>query len=59
MLSLLDLLQCSDSKFKCVTSGYCIEQNLKCDGKLNCLDGSDEVNCPTSMSSELYEFNNV
>ena len=40
----LTLSTCSDEEFTC-DDGYCISLEEKCDGKLNCKDGSDEVYC--------------
>lgn len=31
--------------------GRCISQNLICDGRSHCGDGSDEINCPTIAST--------
>jgi hypothetical protein len=39
---------CSPSSFTC-KSGKCIPQNLKCNGKNDCSDGSDEDSCPTGI----------
>ena len=33
---------CKNDEFQCVTSKLCVEKNLVCDGKSDCLDGSDE-----------------
>ncbi len=37
---------CSPNSFTC-KSGKCIPQNLKCNGKNDCPDGSDEESCAT------------
>lgn len=36
---------CSKDKFRCVTSGICINAHYKCDGRADCFDGSDEKFC--------------
>ena len=39
---------CSPTSFTC-KSGECIPNNLKCNGKNDCSDGSDEDSCPTGV----------
>ena len=36
--------------FKCKDRRSCVPRVLVCDGRSHCLDGSDEVNCPTVAS---------
>ena len=36
--------KCSDDKFLC-WNGKCIEKNLQCNGKIDCIDNSDEIQC--------------
>jgi len=36
--------KCSDDKFLC-WNGRCINKTLQCDGKKDCLDNSDEIQC--------------
>ena len=47
----LTLTPCSDDEFSC-DNGICIPMNKRCNGKLECKDGSDEDNC------DLVVFNN-
>ncbi|CAG7723777.1 unnamed protein product [Allacma fusca] len=34
-----------DCGFKCTKDGRCISKSLRCDGRCDCTDGSDETNC--------------
>lgn len=38
------LASCAENQFKCNNS-RCIISSYKCDNQIDCLDGSDEVNC--------------
>lgn len=38
---------CSSNSFACSSGDQCIPKNLKCNGKKDCKDGSDEQSCPT------------
>ena len=40
----LTMTTCSSSEFTC-GDGFCVDMNLKCNGKMDCWDGSDEVKC--------------
>ncbi|XP_071443388.1 CD109 antigen [Hetaerina americana] len=37
-------------------SGSCIRKEMKCDGKRDCEDGTDEAGCPNDDRSSLTEF---
>lgn len=36
---------CSTNEFTCVSDGHCIDVNYKCDGAMDCIDNSDELDC--------------
>ncbi|UYV67717.1 HSPG2 [Cordylochernes scorpioides] len=36
---------CTPAQFKC-SSGECVNASSRCDGRIQCRDGSDEYNCP-------------
>lgn len=42
-------LECSEDEFKCSFPPYCIYKEWRCDGERDCSDGSDELNCFSSM----------
>ncbi|KAB0791229.1 hypothetical protein PPYR_03029 [Photinus pyralis] len=33
---------CTPNEFRCASSGFCINSHYKCDGRMDCKDGSDE-----------------
>ena len=47
------LTACSDEEFTCL-SGNCISMDLRCNGRVNCHDGSDEANCEKIMFPTGY-----
>ena len=47
------LTACSDDEFTCL-SGNCISMDLRCNGRVNCQDGSDEANCEKIMFPTGY-----
>lgn len=42
---------CSPLAFTCARGGQCIPSQWRCDQHNDCLDGSDEQNCPTRPTS--------
>ena len=36
---------CKGSEWKCLERGGCIRRTELCDGEMDCLDMSDEMNC--------------
>ena len=42
----LSLASCTEDQFRC-NDGRCIISSYKCDSENDCVDGSDEKNCPT------------
>ena len=48
------LTNCPDNKFMCLSTGSCIDINKRCDGILDCDDGSDESrqqNCSQQIAN--------
>ncbi|XP_066928144.1 low-density lipoprotein receptor 1-like [Clytia hemisphaerica] len=48
---------CNDDEFKCIKTGHCILNKFKCDGYFDCIDKSDEKDCPEdscNLQSEVF-----
>lgn len=51
--------ECTEEEFTCNTSSQnCLPLDWKCDGELDCSDGSDEANCGMSDNTNLNVFSN-
>ena len=36
---------CGDDYFQCKSTHVCLHRYLRCNGKVDCADGTDETNC--------------
>lgn len=41
--------KCNSEQFRCERDQFCISAQLHCNGETDCIDGSDEVNCPSPV----------
>ena len=48
-----DFSECTANQFKCANN-HCISNLSKCNGRRDCLDGSDEVECPPAYADGRY-----
>lgn len=43
------IVPCAEHEFQC-NNGLCIDSIAQCDGHQDCLDGSDELKCPSCQA---------
>ena len=51
--TVLNFNACSDNEFNC-NEGTCVDIEKRCDGRANCPDGSDEVDCNMILTDDSY-----
>lgn len=47
---------CPHGEFRCQSEALCINDKFRCDGVYNCLDSSDEANCPSTPNPIICSF---
>lgn len=45
-------------EFQCASPKFCIIQDWRCDGDVDCADGSDELHCNTTCSPDEFTCRN-
>ncbi len=46
----LSLTSCNETQFNCA-SAFCLSMDMRCDGRIDCLDKTDEKDCHLVRSS--------
>lgn len=52
--SFCSVATCADGFFQCLENYNCIHISLHCNGRNDCSDGSDELNCPTEPPTTVF-----
>ena len=50
----LSLTACTDTEFTC-DNGLCVDMDERCNGRVNCLDQSDETDCDIIVATSSYK----
>ena len=50
-------MSCRRDEFTCYSGDQCVWETYRCDGKWDCLDGSDERHCPSPGGGAEPELN--
>lgn len=47
--------ECTVNEFEC-QPGECINITSKCDGSIDCIEGTDEINCRMYLLTSIYKI---